>query len=218
MQQVNRHLPHTTVLARIWMRCTHPALASEIRRGRSILTRLAAAGDGKQPCSMDAMYIGENDGKVYLVEFKRDKVLSELPKPGANMEFTCFQDASRPRNDVKGNYYHWLCRKMTDTVLALASRGMADLEKGAWRRKAIAIIVIDAERNGLTDADPHGAVAAKIRRAALEGFAFPELRGYLFDRIMVMDERAFQSRILPGLAPDPVAWVKKRIGGATSGL
>lgn len=70
--------------------------------------------------------------------------------------------------------------------------------------RAIAYIVIDGERNGLRGAG--NPVGARIRATAVDYAAFPELRGYLFDEIHIVDEQRFRMNILPQMAPDPDGW------------
>ncbi|RGW08677.1 hypothetical protein [Bifidobacterium pseudolongum] len=165
------------------------------------------SGNLKCPCSMDALYIREKDGVLYLVEFKRDRILMRAPKAGEQCDHHLFVDHACDSGAKKNaDYYHWLCRKMTDTVLAFTARGIADLQNGSWRKRAIAYIVIDGKRNGLRGAG--NPVGARIRAAAMDYAAFPELRGYLFDEIHIVDEQRFRKNILPQMAPDPDVWVK----------
>ncbi|WP_052824528.1 hypothetical protein [Bifidobacterium animalis] len=167
-------------------------------------------GERKTPCSMDALYIREKDGVLCLVEFKRDRVLEHKPACGQQCDHRLFVDHSCD-DDAKKNadYYHWLCRKMTDTVFALTVRGIADLKNGSWRKHAVAYIVIDGKRNGLRGAG--NPVGARLRATAADYAAFPELRGYLFDEIHIVDDQRFRENILGQLASDPNAWLQKHV-------
>lgn len=148
----------------------------------------------KRPCSMDALYI-DDKGTLVLVEFKKDQIFE--PKSGlCGPQFRRISGSPELRDD----YRLWLCRKLSDTFISLALRGVFPrFEDGKWRKSVKAYIVICAKKNRWGSTNP---VARGIRERNTN-YSLPSgLPAYLFETVRIINEKRFLMDVVPTFAAD----------------
>lgn len=148
----------------------------------------------RRPCSMDALYIDDN-GTLVLVEFKKDRIFEPKSNPH-NPQFRRIPGSPEIRDD----YRLWLCRKLSDTFISLALRGVfPQFKDGKWRKSVKAYIVICAEKNRWGSTNP---VARGIRERNVN-YSLPlGLPDYLFGTVRIIDETRFLMDVVPTFAAD----------------
>lgn len=146
----------------------------------------------KRPCSMDALYV-DNNGTLVLVEFKKDRIFEPRSNP-RDPRFRRIPGSPEIRDD----YRLWLCRKLSDTFVSLALRGVFPrFEDGKWRKSVKAYIVICAKKNRWGSTNP---VARRIRERNIDYPVPPGLPDYLFETVRIIDETRFLMDVVPTFA------------------